>query len=141
MQRFEAKRGKLLHVVIQQKQYVPMRYTSKEGNEKVVCNVFTYFKKQAKKGRVTSSPLVRTVKATGLSRATVIRIRREQKLLPEDGEFPTPTKRYCRTQRRVVSDDFNREAIRRRIYNLYAQKINITLNRLLVSHSNTIMHD
>ena len=49
------------------KQYVPIRYTCKRRNKKVVCNVFTYFEKQAKKGRVTSSPLIRTVKVTRLS--------------------------------------------------------------------------
>ena len=101
----------------------------------VVCSVFSYFDKLAKKTRFATSPLLRTVKATGLSRATVIRIRREQRMLPEDGEFPTPTKRYRRTRRRVVTDDFDREAIRRRIYNMYAQQQNITLNNLLVSHT------
>ena len=100
----------------------------------VVCNVFSYFEKQAKKGRITSSPLIRTVHATGLSRTTVIRIRRERRSLPDE-EFPTPTKRYRRTRRQVVTDDFDREAIRRRIYNLYEQKLNITLNKLLVSHN------
>lgn len=98
----------------------------------VVCNVYSYFEKQAKKGGVSNSPLSRTVEATGLSRPTVIRIRREQRRLSED-EFATPTKRYCRSRRLVVTDNFDREAIRRRIYHLYDQKLNITLDRLLVS--------
>ena len=107
----------------------------KSQTKKVVCNVFAYFERQAKKARVSSSPLIRTVKATGLSRATIIRIKREQRRLPEDVEFSSPVKRYCRIRKRVVIDNFDREAIRRRIYHLYAQKINITLNRLLVSHT------
>ena len=107
----------------------------KSQTKKVVCNVLAYFERQAKKARVSSSPLIRTVKATGLSRATIIRINREQRRLPEDVEFSSPVKRYCRIRKQVVIDNFDREAIRRRIYHLYAQKINITLNRLLVSHT------
>lgn len=107
----------------------------RSGTKNVVCNVYSYFEEQAKKGGVTISPLIRTVKATGLSRATVLRIRREKRRLAEDDQFATPTKRYCRSRRRVITDSFDREAIRRRIYQLYEQKLNITLSRLLVSHA------
>ena len=103
--------------------------------KKVVCNVYSYFEKQAKKGGVTISALICTVKAMGLSRATVTRIRCEQGRLSEDEEFASPAKGYCRTRRRVVTDDFDREAIRRLIYNLYEQKVNITLDTLLASLS------
>ena len=53
----------------------------------VVCNVFTYFERQAKKVRVSSSLLIRTVKATGLCRGTVTRTEREHSRLPEGAEF------------------------------------------------------
>ena len=59
----------------------------KSETKNVVCSVFAYFERQAKKARVSSSPLIRTVKATGLSRATVTRIEREQRQLPEGFEF------------------------------------------------------
>ena len=59
----------------------------KSETENVVCNVFAYVERQAKKARVSSSPLIRTVKATGLSRATVTRIEREQSRLLEGVEF------------------------------------------------------
>ena len=115
MERFDAKRGKLSHVVVQRKQLcsdkVRRRVTSQ--TKKVVCNVFAYLERQAKKAKVSSSPLIRTVKVTGLSRATMIRIKRELRRLPEDVEFPSPAKRYCRTRKRIVpADNFDREAIR-----------------------------
>ena len=47
--------------------------------------------------------LIRTVKATGLSRATVMQIKREQRRLPEGIEFSSPAKRYCRTRKRVIT--------------------------------------
>ena len=47
--------------------------------KKVLCNIYNDFEKQAKKGGVTIRFLIRTAKATGLSRATVVRIRRKQR--------------------------------------------------------------
>ena len=85
MERFEAKRWKLLHVVIQRNSMFQRGIlVTKERKQNVVCNVFAYIVKQAKKGRVKSSPLIRTVKATGVSRATLIPFRREKRQLPED---------------------------------------------------------
>ena len=51
------------------------RWTSKDRNKKVLCNVLSYFEKQAKKRRAPSRRLIRTMKAMGLSRATLIWIR------------------------------------------------------------------
>ena len=66
-------------------------------NKNVVCNVFAYFERQAKKARVSSSPLFRTVKATGLSRATVTGIKREQRQLSKGVEFCSTTSAFSCT--------------------------------------------
>ena len=47
----------------------------KSETKKVVCNVFAYFERQAKKARVSSTASIRTVKATELSRAKITRIK------------------------------------------------------------------
>lgn len=99
----------------------------------VAFNVYKYFKAQLRKGGISTSALHRTVKATGLSRSTIVRIVGDKRRLQENEDFPTPTKRYYSSRKRILPDDFDREAIRRRIYYLYQQKVNITLKRLLVS--------
>ena len=100
--------------------------------KEVVCSVYSYFEKQSRKTGISTAPLYRTAQATGISRTTITRIRHERRGLQEGEKFTTPPKRYSRSRRRVDADDFDREAIRRRIYHLYEQKVNITLNRLLV---------
>ena len=102
--------------------------------KEVVLNVYRYFEKQAKKGKICCSSLERTSKATGLSRSAVSCLRGEKEALGEDEEFSTPKKRYCSSRRRVDPDDFNREAIRRLVYRLYENTTNLTLCKLLVSN-------
>ena len=46
-----------------------------------------YFERQAEKARVSRSPLIRTMKATGLTRAIVTRIKCEQRRLLEGIKF------------------------------------------------------
>ena len=100
--------------------------------KEVICGVYSYLESQAKRARKSSRVLERTAKATTVSRRTVARIRQEQKRLRDGDSFASPPKRYRRSRRRVISDDFDRKAIRRHIYCLYEQKVNITLDRLLV---------
>ena len=86
------------------------------------------------KGGTTIGSVSRTVKATGLSQATVKRIVRFRRRLAEGEQFPTPTKRYrAGSRKRNITDEFDREAIRRRIHYLYQQNVNITLCKLVVS--------
>ena len=47
--------------------------------------------------------------------------------------FSSPAKRYKVSRRRVLVDTFNREAIRRRIYQLYEAKEHVTVKKLLVT--------
>ena len=101
--------------------------------KKIVENVRLYFEDASQKGRISANTVDRTALATGVSKSTVKRVRQERVSLGDEGEFSTPTKRYCRDRRRVEPDDFDREAIRRYIYGLYDRKINITLKKLLVS--------
>ena len=65
--------------------------------KKFVCNVFAYFDRQEKKARVSSSPLICTVKAAGLSQTTVTQIKREQRPLPEGVESRDTVSAFCRT--------------------------------------------
>ena len=57
-----------------------------------ICTVFAYFERQTKKEKVSSSPLICTVKATGSSQAMVTWIERKQSRLPGGVElsFVTP---------------------------------------------------
>ena len=50
---------------------------------------------------------------------TIKRVRRERALSETD--FSSPAKRYKLSRRRIVVDDFDREAIRRRIYQVYEE--------------------
>ena len=66
----------------------------------------------------------------GYSEKTIKRVRSERAVSGKD--FLSPAKRYKSSRRRIVVDDFDREAIRRRIYQLYEAKENLTLSKLLV---------
>ena len=100
--------------------------------KEVICGVYGYLESQAKRARISYRVLERTAKATTVSRRTVARIWQEQKQLRDGDRFALPPKRYQWSRWRIISDDFDREAIRRHIYCLYEQKVNITLDWLLV---------
>ena len=59
----------------------------------------------------------------------VTKIRAEYK---EKGVFSTPKKRYARLRIRKDADQFDRDAIRRKIHSLYKNKENLTLKKILV---------
>ena len=48
------------------------------------------------------------------------------------GKFSTPTRRYKKIRATVITDGFDRDAIRRLIYQQYEGNKRITLNSLLV---------
>ena len=97
--------------------------------KEVVANVYDYFE-EASRCQRTQGPLKRTCDAKGVSRTSIKRLRKE-KAHTGGAAFSTPTKRY-RVSRRLLLDDFDCEAIRRRIYHLYQAKEHVTLAKLLV---------
>ena len=97
--------------------------------KEVVVNVYDYFEELGRRKR-TEGSLKRTCDATKISRTSIKRLRKE-KLRTGGAAFSTPTKRY-RFSRRLLVDDFDREAIRRKIYHLYRCKEHVTLSKLLV---------
>ena len=66
----------------------------------------------------------------GISESTIKRLRRERAL--SEADFSSPAKRYRVSRRRIVVDNFDREAIRRRIYQVYDSNEHLTLAKLLV---------
>ena len=98
----------------------------------VICHAYDHIEKEIKAGRMRGSAAVRTAKFTGVSRTTIFRLVRKIKRTGT-AVSSSPRKRYRHSRRRIDPDEFDREAIRRRIYNMGERKINITINRLLVS--------
>ena len=97
--------------------------------KEVVANVYDYFE-EASRRHGTQGPLKRTCDATGVSRTSIKRLWKE-KDDPGGAVYSTPTKTY-RFSRRLIVDDFDHEAIRRRIYHLYQAKEHVTLAKLLL---------
>ena len=97
--------------------------------KEVVANVYDYFEEASRRQR-TQGPLKRTCDATGVPRTSIKRLRKE-KADVGGAVFSTPTKRY-RVSRRLLVDDFDHEAIRRRIYHIYQAKEHVTLAKLVV---------
>ena len=77
--------------------------------KEVVANVYEYFKQLGRR-KQTEGSLKRTSDPTKLSRTSIKRLRKE-KLSTGGAAFSTPTKRYS-FSRRLLFDDFDREAIR-----------------------------
>ena len=75
----------------------------------------------------------------GISEWTIFRLRREHVVTGTD--FSSPAKRYKMSRCRVVVDDFDREAIRRRIYQVYEAKEHLTLSKLLVRSLSFVILD
>ncbi len=61
---------------------------------------------------------------------TVCRIVSDKMTIPTT-TFESPQKRYDQSRQRIVVDDFDRDAIRRKIHHLYEQKQHFTLNVIL----------
>ena len=94
----------------------------------VVLNVYGYFKKLQSKTKRSKGAFQKTVEATGVPKTTLIRIVEEKK-----DKCRSPSKKRYKVSRKViVTDDFDKDAIRRKIYGLYEQKEHLTLSKLLV---------
>ena len=62
-------------------------------------------------------------------------------ILNESKKSKSPSrKRYKKSRKVVVTDDFNKEAICRTIYRLYEQKEHVTLSKLLVCLYNSTIN-
>ena len=96
--------------------------------KEVVANVYEYFEELGRRKR-TEGSLKRTSDAKKLSRTSIKRLRKER-LSTGGAAFSTPMKRYRFSRRLLV--DFDREAIRRKIYHLYRCKEHVTLSKLFV---------
>ena len=119
------KQTTLSFVLVKMQRRKRLRSQTKE----VVANVYDYFEESSRRQR-TQGPLKRTFDATGVSRTSIKRLWKE-KADPGGAAFSTPTKKY-RFSRPLLVDDFDHEAIRRRIYHLYQAKEHVTLAKLLV---------
>ena len=67
----------------------------------------------------------------GVAERTITNIRQEAS--SGGAVFSSPAKRYKVSRRRVLVDTFDREAIRRKIYQLYEAKEHVTAKKLLVT--------
>ena len=97
--------------------------------EEVAVNVYEYFEELGRR-KQTEGSLKQTCDATGLLRSSIKKIRKE-KVDTGGAAFTSSAKRYS-VSRRLLVDDFDREAIRRKIYHLYQTKQHVTLSKLLV---------
>ena len=92
--------------------------------KEVAVNVYEYFEELGRCKR-TEGSLKRTCDATGLSRSSIKKIRKE-KVDTGGAAFTSPVKKYS-VSRHLLVDDFDREAIRLKIYHLYQTKQHVTL--------------
>ena len=97
----------------------------KSKDEFLIANVLTYFKKHS--GRDSSSYIQHTVQATGISRTTVFRVRKE---LRETGTLSL-LQSLKRGQYKPV-DDFDEVVIRNNVQEFYTHRHQLqTINNLL----------
>ena len=94
----------------------------------VVLNVYNYFKKLESKSK-SKGAFEKTMDATGITRSSLSMIVEENKT---KGKIESPSKRYKKSRKTVIADDFDKDAIRRRTYRIYEKKEHITLSKLLV---------
>ena len=99
----------------------------KSQTKEVVLNVNDYFE-ELNRYKQTQRPLKQTADATGVSCTSIKRLQKE-KVDTSGAAFSTPTKR-CRVSRCLLVDDFDCEAIRRKIYHLYQAKEHVTLTQV-----------
>ena len=67
----------------------------------------------------------------GISRTALKSIVKEKEAI-NDEPFTSPSKRYKSSRKRILTDDFDKDAIRRKIYKIYEEKKHVTLSSLLV---------
>ena len=91
-----------------------------------------FFEKEKYQGKATlrSRVIDRTAEATGVGRATVIRIKRE---MNEKEKFESPEKRYRKSRVLINVEDFDCGVIRKTVKEFYENKTYMypTLDKLL----------
>ena len=99
-------------------------------SKEMLLNVYTYFKRLQSKTR-SKGAFERTLEATRVSSYALCKVIKEGK---KEASFSSPKKRYKSTRERVNTrtDSFDRDAIRRKMYEIYEKKEHITLTSLLV---------
>ena len=124
-------------------------------SKKIMMNVMEYFKNEAKKSRGHPNVVEKVCKqpvrhfvfkycmdklaVLGISKRSIINVRAE--FNENEGKFQAPKKRYSSSHIRTDADNFDREAIRRKIHYLYSNRENLTLNKILVGdHAHSAMH-
>ena len=90
--------------------------------------MYDYFKKLECKSK-SKGAFEKTIDATGITHSTLSRILNENKT---NDKFESPTKRYMKSRKIIAPDDFDKDAIQRRIYQIYEKKEHVTLSKLLV---------
>ena len=75
----------------------------------------------------------------GISKSTIKILQRE--LAPSETDFSSPAKCYRLSRQCIVVDDFDQEAIRRRIYQVYESKEHLMLAKLLVRNYTFVFPD
>ena len=104
---FERKREMIAHVLPYQEMFCRGKWVRLEPKPTVVSNVYKYFKEQSSKGGISINALRHTEKAAGLSQTTIIQIVGDKRRLQENEDFHTPTKTYCSSWKRILSDNFD----------------------------------
>uniref|UniRef100_A0A1X7TPK5 Winged helix-turn helix domain-containing protein n=1 Tax=Amphimedon queenslandica TaxID=400682 RepID=A0A1X7TPK5_AMPQE len=95
--------------------------------KEIVSSVYKYFKDLERRSKEKGA-FQRTLEATGISRPTLYKVVKTEEA---ESSFGTQERRYKKTRARVVTDNFDVKAIRRKIYEQYEKNKRITLNRLL----------
>ena len=110
------------------------------GHKKIITNVRSFFEKEREVQRSIKRDQVvaRISLATGVSESTVKRVSKEYRVV---GEFKSPEKRYLKDRVRLNPDDFNRDAIRRIMYDSYLNKDYPTLDSVLRKARSTGVFD
>ena len=83
--------------------------------KQIILNVYQYFQKMSKKTKQPTQHgfVMRTSEATGVSKRAVNRVIHEMKE-NAGASFISPKKRYDATRQRITTDQFDRDAIRRK---------------------------
>ena len=97
----------------------------------IIFNVYKYFERESAKtkNRVPPKLTHKTAEATGYGERTV-RIVAEKSAL-SGAAFFSPAKRYKIDRKKIVTDDFDTEALRSAVHEFYSEKKYTTMDFLL----------
>ena len=89
----------------------------------MICNVYEYFEKKSRKHKGSVYPKFgkKTADATGYCKRTVERVLGEKRNV-DSKAFTSPAKRYKKSRIQIVIDDYDCDAIRRSVHDVYANK-------------------